>query len=737
MNEIIDRIQITLINKYTFLELKDEEFAFLFNETWGGGLYPDDSNINEKELIKSFVKNLKKYILGGFNFEGSKKFLGNYLDKIIGGEDSFLDLQIVVDFFSEMKLNLDIDILLKIIEDNENLRLTLQNVVNDNIDKIKEDKIEEIHEDDMFIQFIDVYCAFAGISEDCEEEIEIDESALDNVSPEKYFLLLVRSKKVLSCEEEQELFKRLSEGEENAKNILVEHNLRLVLKIACKYVVPGLTLMDLFNEGSIGLMKAIDRFDYKKRFKLSTYATWWIRQAITRSIADKGANIRIPVHVNEKLNKYRIAYNRLYSLYSREPTVIELANELNWSVETVKKIIEVPDANVSLNRKVGDEEDTELGDILSSDDISLEDNFESLNLSDELKELLIKTKLKPKEIEVLTYRMGLDGKGERTLETIGRMFGVTRERIRQIESRAIKKLRRSQHTKAFAIYMDNPEQALKNIKDVSMIGYSSKIKIEEKPKEKKEEKKENIKRVTDYIIEPVIIKEEKKVTKEIKKEKRVRKSFDNVYDYFGDDYGTEQVDMMLEEMVKNPRDSQVMHKKWGDDFRNPVLGELTKEEKDYLYGSILPRMKTKLKNIKAGKFVRTNANADVLNKPTETLEKPVQNNSDEVKPVDITPQYHSKILEIFNLPEFIELTRVMPYKDSIIIALRLGYVDGKCFSVASIANFFGFAPEEVLEVSKNGIGVLKNRLNEMIDEEIEKIDSNGTTLVYNLTNNGK
>ncbi|MEE0943945.1 MAG: RNA polymerase sigma factor RpoD [Clostridia bacterium] len=294
------------------------------------------------------------------------------------------------------------------------------------------------------------------------EEIEVSKEELEDLSiPEginiddhvKMYLKEIGKVNLLDAVQENELAQRMAAGDEEAKKKLVEANLRLVVSIAKRYVGRGMMFLDLIQEGNLGLIKAVDKFDYTKGFKFSTYATWWIRQAITRAIADQARTIRIPVHMVETINKLVRVSRQLVQELGREPKPEELAAELNMTVEKVREISKISQEPVSLETPIGEEEDSHLGDFIPDDDAPAPSEAASFVLLKEQLVDVLKT-LTPREEKVLKLRFGLDDGRQRTLEEVGKEFNVTRERIRQIEAKALRKLRHPSRSKKLKDYLD-------------------------------------------------------------------------------------------------------------------------------------------------------------------------------------------------------------------------------------------------------------------------------------------
>ena len=358
----------------------------------------------------------------------------NDLKALARKKKNVLEITEINDFFADMELNSDqMDKVFEYLEAN-------------NIDVLRMDDDDEGPDD-----------ADLMLTDEDEVDMEkIDLSVPDGVSiedPVRMYLKEIGKVPLLSAEEEVELAKRMAEGDEDAKKRLAEANLRLVVSIAKRYVGRGMLFLDLIQEGNLGLIKAVEKFDYEKGFKFSTYATWWIRQAITRAIADQARTIRIPVHMVETINKLIRVSRQLLQELGREPTPEEIAEELDMPVDRVREILKISQEPVSLETPIGEEEDSHLGDFIQDDNVPVPAEAAAATLLKEQLDEVLDT-LTHREQKVLRLRFGMNDGRARTLEEVGKEFDVTRERIRQIEAKALRKLRHPSRSRKLRDYLD-------------------------------------------------------------------------------------------------------------------------------------------------------------------------------------------------------------------------------------------------------------------------------------------
>lgn len=372
-----------------------------------------------------------------FDEKAKEEFKRKLDDLIERGKNkkNVLEYQEITDTFHDMKL------------DEEQYDLIMQLLEKSDIDILRVQE-EEVPERELV--------SIEGENSEEADLENIDLTIPDSVNiedPVRMYLKEIGKVPLLTADEEIELAKRMENGDEDAKKRLAEANLRLVVSIAKRYVGRGMLFLDLIQEGNLGLIKAVEKFDYRKGFKFSTYATWWIRQAITRAIADQARTIRIPVHMVETINKLVRVSRQLLQELGREPTPEEIAEKMDIPVDRVREIIKISQEPVSLETPIGEEEDSHLGDFIQDDNVPVPADAAAFTLLKEQLHEVLGT-LTEREQKVLKLRFGLDDGRARTLEEVGKEFNVTRERIRQIEAKALRKLRHPSRSRKLKDYLD-------------------------------------------------------------------------------------------------------------------------------------------------------------------------------------------------------------------------------------------------------------------------------------------
>lgn len=399
-------------------------------------LLPDEDEEQADLLAQIKAKFLKKGKADGdiLNMDD----IMNELEKYDMSDDA---LESVIDFLNEHKITIQND-------DDESMSAEIDGPGEEDLAAAEEDDVDDDLEDDLYSAEKEELAGIDDISKIPTGEVKVNDSV-------KMYLKEIGKVDLLTAQQETELAKRIAEGDMDAKNQLINANLRLVISIAKHYVGRGMHFLDLIQEGNMGLIKAVEKFDYTKGFKFSTYATWWIRQAITRAIADQARTIRIPVHMVETINKMTRVQRQLIQELGRDPTPEEISEKMDGALspDRIREIQRIALEPVSLETPIGEEEDSHLGDFIEDKDTPSPEEYTTKSLlKDELYEIM--KDLTDREERVLRLRYGLDDNRPRTLEEVGREFGVTRERIRQIEAKAIRKLRHPTRAKKLGDYKD-------------------------------------------------------------------------------------------------------------------------------------------------------------------------------------------------------------------------------------------------------------------------------------------
>lgn len=644
-------------------------------------------------MKKEETKNVNK------DFDKSFVVINNLIDKGFkeckSYNDSIENLKTIEKIFKKLNYIPNPDITIKLIDENLLLSETIKIIVNNDLDIITKGEINKIFDNDTIILIIESYCMMNNIKiqEYEEDNKEFEENIInyegENIDIVKLYLNEISRRKLLTLDEEIKLTKRIKDGDEEAKKIFIESNLRLVVSVARKHLNQGLSFLDLIQEGNIGLMKAVDKFDSSKGYRFSTYATWWIRQGITRAISNKSRNVRIPVYLHRRINKFNKVAKELEMKYGREAKIEEIANELKISVKYAQEIYQYKNDSISINLLVGDDKDNELGNIISSKNIGPDEQAMTDLMKFQVKQLLEKCNLKPIEKEVILLRFGFNNT-PMALGEIGNIYNITGERVRQIEASALMKLRKYKNITDFAEYMENPKEAINNIEI-----YRKKYKNSGS--------------------------NTKSFLKNVRREKEDDNMVKTIYEYFKN-YSKEEVDKVLSTL--SDESLELIRIRYGDDLTVPVNNKLTEEQRKKFYGSVMAQIKRLLENpdIKRRKVQKNEIEEKKIESTSIVENVQTKNNlveTNEEQTSEITKDDYINMIKLFKTSNFKQMMSNLGSKESIIISLRMGYIDGKYFSVDAIAEFLDIERDEVSKIIKEVLLNYKESVIKSIDHAIE------------------
>ena len=584
------KIRLSLLLKS---KLEDNTFAFNLISNY---INTQNLNINNISEVLEFFENLNKYI----------KRIGYVLN---------------------------VDVVINLINKNELFRNCIDSFYQKNINIILKNKLEDVYCNETITTAVDVYCMLNNIeiTEDEEKSSTFESSDLEDSI--NMYLKEIGEIPILSPDEEKELAKKMISGDEKAREIFIKRNLKLVVSIAKKYQNKGLDMLDLIQEGNIGLMTAVSKFDVNKNVKFSTYATWWIRQAITRGITDKGRNIRIPVHINEDLIKIRKHTYLFEARENRKPSIAELSQEMKISESRITEALKYQNDTISTNALIGEKDDAELGDLVPSNDDPLEDVIYLKDLKEKIDEIFESAKLTDKEKDVIILRFGLDNLGCRTLEEVGKKHNVTRERIRQIEAKALRKLKKSQYVKGF-----NPkEEEISSFIDNSFRNHFT------------------------------INKQEKELTINQRKELNTKET---IYDVFAP-YSKDEIMQAIFEL--NNEERKIIISKFGYNLDMPINKSLIYLENDSFREYLFPKIKRLLLHI----------NGIEINSCEEY---------NDMAKTDIQAMY-----DFLKTPKFHRINQSLKVPEAMIFALKFGMVNNKKYSNHAISTLLSIPVVKIEE----------------------------------------
>lgn len=498
--------------------------------------------------------NINRYLRKTFTEGNGLELFNRYVDKNLKKDENSQTLfKKLIAFFNEFNYYPSNDLCIAILNNNK-VKSILSDIVVEKRKLLETNTLEEIFFDDIEVAFVENYCLLNNISINRNDDLTdyIDDSLASYFSSIKLPLL--------TKEEEIVLLTRIKQGDKRAKDIMIERNIRLVIKMARKYSGRGLELLDLIQEGNIGLMIAVDRFDLEKDCKFSTYATWWIKQVMTRAIDDKGRTIRLPVYISEWNTKIRNAKKELQNELNRIPTDEEVATKLNISTDKLDELSIISQSMLSLNQNISEEDDGQLSDYIE-DESTVSPEIEAIeNVAKEELEKVIST-LKPREQQIIRLRFGFDDSEAKSLQEIGDILGISGERVRQLESRSLKEL------------------------------------------------KQKILRKQRKIVKLDIKESENKVLRKKNNRRRTANDLKSIYSYF-EGYEKEQIQEVIQEL--DEKSVELLHKRYGEDFDNPIYNSLSNKDRAYLYSSIFVRMKRHLRKYDTSEITTSKENEKVL-----------------------------------------------------------------------------------------------------------------------------
>ena len=687
---IIDAIY----NKFAFANLSKQDYYNMVIKEIENTKSSFNSDKNYVDYLKKITESkmiemIKTKLL---DHNESIRILNNYIQITVKKTDDYNVIMKQIRAFNSFLEKYNYvptpEVLIELINKNENLNDLIKIIFLKNKDMIVSGDIEKLTDNNTLILLLEVYCLINNIEIKQSEENNIyyddDLKLTDSV---KIYLREIGEYPLLSIEQQRDLALKILDGDNKARELFINSNLRLVVNVAKRYIGNGLTFLDLIQEGNLGLITAVDKYDVKKGFNFSTYAIWWIRQAITKAIEYKGRTIRIAAHVYEKVQLYKKVFRNLEIKLNREPTINEIADEMELSVSEVSDLQQLQIDVVSINAIIGDEKEKELENFIVSSDESPEDIATKENMKQDINNLLISCNLKPRERDILILRYGLDGKEPMTLVEIGKIYNLTRERVRQIESNALKKIRKSNFVKRLVDYTESPTKSLLNIEMYRQIY-----------KEDGNSNRAFLRRFGDKIEDYEVV-----------------GKLPSIYQLFGG-YSKEQIDLMLTKLTEEER--KLITLRYGDDLEKPKATKLSKEESRKYYGVLVPKMKRLLSNPdKVRKTRRENLKHEKNKIEDSNISVSEKNSTDisvEQSKRDIPASFDKKI-DIDNIQDndtllaymkkslLDDMMKNLTTKELIIMQLFLGYVDGKYFTIDYISEFLKIDRIEVLNTIKKAL----------------------------------
>jgi RNA polymerase primary sigma factor len=707
-NEIYESLNKSLnktYNTYYFFLLSNEKFKDValreIEKTYKNNSIIDYEQYLNHRLRDMSIKKVKELLNDN---EKAKKIINKFIEKVFKDRNEYnianRSLLKLSKFLSIYEYIPSDEILGELMTNNK-LSNAVKIAFEHNKVDIKNGRCDEIYNSQLIISLMELYAKQNNI-EIREAPLDFDEKIIQTDMYNAYIKDITQIP-LLSISEERELAYKLKINDINsneykeAKEKFINSNLRLVISVAKRYLGRGLSFMDLIQEGNLGLIKGVERFDPDKGYKFSTYATWWIRQAITRAISDKGRNIRIPVHLLEKLNNYNRCFDLLKRKLDRNPTEEEMMEAFEYTRDDIIKINKIKNDTTSLNAFVDEDDETELGYFISSNDDSVEK--EAINNSQENQILeAIDNNFDEKTANILKKRFGfIDGKIT-TLDEIGKEYGLSRERIRQIEAKAMRKIRNNKKLlDMFLEFTDNPEGYRDHLDRRLKGRYPSLCGINKIKEKKSEAKKENN-----------------------------NMKLGTIYDLFNN-YTKEEIDNIINYL--SDEDKKLINKRYGEDLNNPKKNnDFTKEDRVEFYGSLKPKIMTMLSKEKEGKLEEYLNRRNTLTRKSKN-DEPVIRKEEKKKPENketttiINPQEYDKQIK--------NDTVITKYEIQITGIVEM---EGRSFKTDTTSCFLKVTPEEIRNITKDALIMYRDHLMDLLNSSIEAKEEKGKQLTLKKTN---
>ncbi len=596
--------------------------------------------------------------------------ISSYIDSKISRIDNYEDIvksfKKIDSFFSKYDFFIGQDLVTYLLLKNEKFRLMVERIYEKKKSDILHGKAEDIFDSDFLIFTVKTYCDLNGFSVEKNEKYDIDYDSFKDTKSLDIVRLYINelTAPILSLEEEKELLLKIKSGDMEARDKFIESNLRLVISVAKKFQGRGVAFLDLIQEGNIGLMNSIDKFDIDRGVRFSTYAVYQIKVSISRAIFNQGRNIRIPVFKHEEIQTYVSKISELEKKYGRRLSIEETSKILGKKISEISQLEILRKDTISINSFIGENHDAELGDFIS-DTLSLEDEIINDSLPEQVRTLLKKAKLTEQQLDVLLSRFGICRDHIWTLDELSKKYGVSKAWIGQVEAKSIERLRNFKNIESFSIYMDNPDEAVERLKKYKLKPKKAKVKTGKRG---------------------VVLK--------------------SIYQYF-EDFSRKEIDFVLDNL--NETDKRLVFLRYGNDLDNPSTNSsFGEDECNKFYGALIPKIRKRLNNLR------------LVSDDDEDEKMVIKDTFFNTSPVKvIEKEDYKKLLSLLERDDIVEVMDGLNTDEKIILSLRLGFVDGKHFTIKAISEFLGIPGCSVVSISHDALLRHNDKVSSILDKSLE------------------